>query len=103
MVVASADVARALETPSAWLKGFGQRHHPSAFTAGAASLTTFPAVKVAAAEAYTQAGVKPSDIDVAEIYGVFSSTELILCEDLGFFPRGQAGAAFREGRKHLRR
>jgi acetyl-CoA acetyltransferase len=35
---------------------------------------------------------------VAEVYGVFSSTELMLCEDLGLFARGTAGAAFREGR-----
>lgn len=98
VVVTSADVARSLERRPVWLRGFGQHHHPSSFTAGAESLTRFPAVQEAAQEAYAEAGIAAGDIDVAEVYGVFSSTELILTEDLGFFPRGQAGAAFREGR-----
>jgi acetyl-CoA C-acetyltransferase len=99
VVIASEDVARSLESVvPVKLRGWGQHHDPSAFSAGARSLTSFPAVKQAAAEAYEVAGVAPADIDVAEVYGVFSSTELMLCEDLGFFERGQAGAAFREGR-----
>ena len=39
-----------------------------------------------------------ADLDVAELYGVFSSTELMLCEDIGLFPRGESAAAFRDGR-----
>lgn len=98
VVVVADDVAKAAGQPYTALKGWGQHHHPSAFTAHAPTLTSSPAVQAAAAEAFGQAGVCAADIDVAEIYGVFSSTELILCEDLGFFAPGTAGAAFREGR-----
>jgi acetyl-CoA C-acetyltransferase len=34
---------------------------------------------------------------VADVYGVFSATELILYEDLGFFARGQAARAVKDG------
>jgi len=98
VVVADASVARACDKTPVRLRGWGQAHHPSAFSASAESISRFPAVRAAASEAYEAAGVGPSDIDVCEVYGVFSSTELMLCEDLGFFDRGRAGGAFREGR-----
>ena len=98
VVVSSLPFAANLSKRPVVLKGWGQAHHPSAFSASAASITTFPAVRRAAAEAFAEARMTPGDIDVAEIYGVFSSTELMLCEDLGFFERGRAGGAFREGR-----
>jgi acetyl-CoA C-acetyltransferase len=98
VIVADADFAKSAGCNSVLLKGWGQYHHASAFSTSADSLITSPAVRGAADEAFTEAGVGPQDIDVAEVYGVFSSTELILCEDLGFFERGQAGRAFKEGR-----
>ncbi|MBI4576188.1 MAG: thiolase family protein [Planctomycetes bacterium] len=98
VVVVAPEVARALNRPPVWLRGLGEYHHPSSFSAGAVDLASFPSVREAAREAYADAGVGPRDLDVAEVYGVFSSTELILCEDLGLFPRGRSGAAFREGR-----
>jgi acetyl-CoA acetyltransferase len=98
VVVADADLARTLGRPAAVLRGWGQAHHPSAFATSAESITTFPAVRRAAAEAFEQAKVAPADLDVAELYGVFSSTELMLCEDIGLYPRGEAAAAFRTGR-----
>jgi acetyl-CoA C-acetyltransferase len=101
VVVAREDVARTLGRPYSVLRGWGQAHHPSAFAASAESLTTFPAVKRAAAEAFAQAGVTARDLDVAELYGVFSSTELVLCDDIGLFPRGESAHAFREGRASL--
>ena len=97
VVVADADLARELGRPYALLRGWGQAHYPSAFCASAESITSFPAVRRAAAEAFERAGVSAGDIDVAELYGVFSSTELMLCEDIGLFSRGEARAAFRDG------
>ena len=38
-----------------------------------------------------------SDIDVALVYDCFSIAMLINTEDLGFAPKGRAGAAFRDG------
>jgi len=38
-----------------------------------------------------------NDIDVALVYDCFSIAMLVNTEDLGFAPKGQAGAAFRDG------
>jgi acetyl-CoA acetyltransferase len=46
--------------------------------------------------AFRQAGVGPSEIDVAEIYDATTVTTLILLEDLGFCAKGEGGA-FVEG------
>lgn len=58
-----------------------------------ADITTFPAVSRAAQKAYAMAGVAPADIDFAELHDCFTIAEIIALEDLGLFPRGQAGPA----------
>ena len=54
--------------------------------------TTFREVVASAEDAYRQAGVtNPREqIDMAEVHDCFTPTELVLCEDLGFSPRGTA-------------
>ena len=54
-------------------------------------------------QAYTQAGIKVSfkEIDHAEVHDCFSITELVIMEDLGFSPRGQAKEYIKEGRFNL--
>lgn len=98
VVVTSTELAKSLQKPFARLRAWGQAHHPSAFSNSAESITRYPAVERAAAKAFERAGVNIDDIDVAEIYGVFSSTELLLCEGIGFSQRGQAGKDFASGR-----
>jgi len=58
-----------------------------------ADITTFPAVRHAAEKAYAMADVAPSNIDFAELHDCFTIAEIIALEDLGLFPRGQAGPA----------
>lgn len=41
--------------------------------------------------AFAQAGLKPSDIDVAQLYDCFTITVIIELEDLGFCPKGEGG------------
>jgi acetyl-CoA acetyltransferase len=52
-------------------------------------------------EAFGQAGVKPEDIDVLQLYDSFTITVLTLIEDLGFCKKGEGGPFVAEG--HLRR
>ncbi len=54
-------------------------------------ITSFPATKAAAAKAYSQAGLSPQDIHLAEVHDCFTIAELIAMEDLGFIPAGQSG------------
>lgn len=61
------------------------------------SLTSFAATKIAAQKAYTMAKVTPQEIDLAEVHDCFTITQIINCEDLGFFKPGQAPKAICEG------
>jgi acetyl-CoA acetyltransferase len=53
-------------------------------------LTSTPAAH-SGAEAFRQAGLTPSDIDVAELYDSFTYTVLVTLEDLGFCAKGEGG------------
>jgi len=72
-----------------WIRGFGlgldrvMHQHKI-------DMTTFPATKKAAARAYAMAGLRPEDIDVAEVHDCFTGVELISYEDLGFAERFEA-------------
>jgi len=59
--------------------------------------THFLATKIAAKEAYREAKIRLSDIDVAEIHDAFSSVELFSYEDLGFAKEGEGAKLVREG------
>jgi acetyl-CoA C-acetyltransferase len=60
-------------------------------------ITTFPAVRAAARQAYAMAGAGPADIDIAELHDCFTIAEIIAMEDLGFVPRGEGGPATAAG------
>lgn len=65
--------------------------------------TSFPEVVESARDAYDQAGIEdPRDqISMAEVHDCFTPTELVLMEDLGFSPRGQAWKDTMDGRFDL--
>jgi acetyl-CoA C-acetyltransferase len=60
-------------------------------------LLGLPATRTAAAQAFKSAGLEPNQIDFLEVHDCFTIAELFALEDLGFFPRGTAGAAEAEG------
>ncbi|MEZ6186552.1 MAG: beta-ketoacyl synthase N-terminal-like domain-containing protein [Planctomycetota bacterium] len=51
---------------------------------GPADLTRMDVTKTAADRAYAQAGVKPSDVQVAEVHDCFAVAQLLAVEALGF-------------------
>lgn len=61
------------------------------------SLSSIPAAEKASRHAYAMAGISPEDVDFAEVHDCFTIAEIIACEDLGFFPRGEAWKAAMEG------
>ncbi len=65
--------------------------------------TTFPEVVESARDAYEQAGIEEprEQISMAEVHDCFTPTELVLMEDLGFSPRGQAWKDTMDGRFDL--
>ena len=65
-------------------------------------ITHFKATRLAAAMAYTQAGITSKDINVAEVHDAFTSVELISYEDLGFAGEGKGGELIRSGKINLK-
>lgn len=53
---------------------------------------TVTAAAQAAPEAFAMAGVKPSDIDVVELYDAFTINTILFLEDMGFCKKGEGGA-----------
>ena len=53
--------------------------------------------RLASEQAYKQAGVKPEDIDVAELHDCFTIAEILAYEDLGFCEKGKGGKLIDEG------
>ncbi len=63
------------------------------------TLTSIPAAKIAAKQAYEMAGVTPEDIKVAEVHDCFTIAEIMAIADLGFFKEGkEAATAAGEGK-----
>jgi acetyl-CoA C-acetyltransferase len=65
------------------------------------SFTSLLAVITASQKAYKAAGIKSSDIDVAEIHDCFSISEAIAVEDLGFAKKGQGARDIADGKMTL--
>lgn len=65
------------------------------------NLTSFEATRYAAKEAYEMSGLKPEDIQIAEVHDCFSIAEIIHMEDLGFFKPGEGYKAVEEGLTRL--
>lgn len=98
IVLAATDVAQKLGLTRS-IKVIGSGQASSALTlAGKKTITAFESTLRAADMAYKQAGVKPADIDLAEVHDCFTITQIINTEDLGFFAKGQGAKALAEGR-----
>ena len=59
---------------------------------------TVTGAAAAASRAYSQAGIKPADVDVVELYDAFTINTLLFLEDMGFCPKGEGGRFVEGGR-----
>ena len=64
-------------------------------------MTSWQASKLAAEEAYKQAGIAPNDIDIAELHDAFTPVEVISYEDVGFCKKGEAKHLIRKGKVNI--
>ena len=95
-VVCTAAIARQYTKRGVRILGSGHGSGPVALS-GMDDLTSFPATVRAAAEAFGQAGIRPGEVDVAEVHDCFTIAELVATEDLGLVPRGDSGRAVEAG------
>jgi acetyl-CoA C-acetyltransferase len=65
------------------------------------SFTSLAAARIAAKQAYDMAGVRPEDLDVAEVHDCFTIAEIIAYEDLGFCRPGEGGGLAERGETRL--
>jgi len=61
----------------------------------------FKATRIAAKQAFEQAGLRPEDIEAAEVHDAFTSVELFSYEDLGFAQIGKGAELIRSGKVNL--
>jgi acetyl-CoA C-acetyltransferase len=96
LILASKDVAKKTKKPMIRLAGVGQatdthcvheRKDP----------TDLLAVREAAARCFKMAGLKPKDIDVAELHDAFTILEIAESEEVGFFKKGEGHIALEKG------
>jgi acetyl-CoA acetyltransferase len=95
VVMTRADRAKDHARRPAYLLGAGQAT-THAEIASIPDLTVTAAVE-SGARAFAHARVKPSDIDVAELYDAFTINTILFLEDLGFCPKGEGGRFVENG------
>ena len=96
VILCNEEFAKKSRKPYVEVIGSGRGASPAAVQARE-DITTIPSSISAAKQAYKMAGITPKDIDFAEVHDCFTIAEIIDIEDLGFFPKGTAAHAVREG------
>ena len=96
VILCNEEFAKKSGRPYMKIIGSGRGASPAAVQARK-DITTIPSTVDAAKQAYKMANITPKDIDFAEVHDCFTIAEIIDIEDLGFFPKGTAARAIREG------
>jgi len=96
VILCNEEFAKKVGRPYVEVIGSGRGASPAAVQARK-DITTIPSTVDAAKQAYKMANITPKDIDFAEVHDCFTIAEVIDIEDLGFFPKGTAVNAIREG------
>ena len=96
LFLAAENVAKKYTDTPIWIEGTGQGSAALSLH-DRKTLTTFNATKEAARQAYEMAGVGPKDIQIAEVHDCFTIAEILAMEDLGFYEKGKAVDAIRNG------
>jgi acetyl-CoA acetyltransferase len=91
VVVSSAERARDMARPPVYVMGVAEGHPDSPSVISQRPDLTGIGLAKAAPRAFAMAGVRPDDVDVAEIYDCFTYTVLCQIEDLGFCRKGEGG------------
>ncbi|MFJ9664420.1 thiolase C-terminal domain-containing protein [Streptomyces sp. NPDC101219] len=96
VLLAAGDVVRDCRTDPVWVLGTGE-HVSHAAMSEWPDFTVSPAAE-SGRRAFGRAGVRPDEMDLAEIYDAFTYMTLVTLEDLGFCRKGEGGAFVGDGR-----
>ncbi|MEW2530075.1 acetyl-CoA acetyltransferase [Streptomyces sp. NPDC047071] len=96
VLLAAEDLVRDCAPRPVWVLGTGE--HVSHTTMSEWRDFTVSPAAVSGRLAFERAGVRPADVDVAQIYDAFTYMTLVTLEDLGFCAKGEGGAFVEKGR-----
>jgi len=99
VLLVAAEIAREFSDNPLHVAGIGQGSGKGLHAKE--DLTYFEATRYAAEEAYELSGLKPEDVQIAEVHDCFSIAEILHIEDLGFFKPGEGYKAVEEGLTRL--
>lgn len=99
MLLVGEEIAKNFSDDPIYVAGMGQGSGRGLHACD--DLTYFEATRYAAGEAYDMSGLKPADVQFAEVHDCFSIAELLHIEDLGFFKPGEGYKAIADGLTRL--
>jgi acetyl-CoA acetyltransferase len=89
VIVTSAERARSLRKAPVFILGAAEAHwHKDIFQMPDLTVT---AAAESGPRAFANAGLKPADVDVLQLYDAFTINTLLFLEDLGFCTKGEGG------------
>ena len=100
IIVARGDIAKGACAIPIWIIGLGAATDTMSM-AGRESLTGLRCAQEAAKQAYKMAGVRPGDINVAEVHDCFTISEILAYEDLGFAKPGEGARLIEEKQTYV--
>jgi acetyl-CoA acetyltransferase len=100
VLLAAEEYVRDSRPDPVWILGTGE-HVSHAAMSEWQDFTVSPAA-VSGRLAFGRAGVRPAEIDFAEIYDAFTYMTLVTLEDLGFCAKGEGGSFVEKGRLLVR-
>jgi acetyl-CoA C-acetyltransferase len=96
LILATAEVAKRLKKPMIRLAGIGHATDTHAVHERTEP-TNLLAVRTAAKQSFDMAGLKPKDVDIAELHDAFTILEIVESEEVGFFKKGEGHLALEKG------
>jgi len=100
IIMTNEDLAKKYTDTPIWFEGLGSASAQMSVLRRP-NLVEIPSAVEAAKQAYKQANVKPSDIQVAEVHDCFTIAEIMAYEDIGLCPKGKGGKFIEEKQSYI--
>jgi acetyl-CoA C-acetyltransferase len=100
VLLTTEEIAKELKKPIVTIDGVGQATDTHTIQERS-DPTELKAVTVASKQAFEMAGLKPKDVDVAELHDAFTILEIAESEHAGFFPKGEGAKALEAGETRI--
>jgi len=100
VIMTNEKLAKKFNDTPIWFEGLGSASAQMSLLRRP-NLVEIPSAIEAAKQAYSQAKVKPSDIQVADVHDCFTIAEIMAYENLGFCDKGKGGQFIEEKQSYI--